>query len=174
MKIEVEQATPTTFTSGSVIPTGIGPREWHRCRIEEARGRHKEALMHAVPTGSGGRCTFNYVPTVTATGIVPVPARSKGIVDYVGTCNIPYTYTQQAIDGGVVSSSLILPEMKSIGYTPDCGTSNYLFLTLSKIGQFGIGRAGCVPDYDSYGGLIAELSEARKVDVVAEVVREMM
>ncbi|KAG6397514.1 hypothetical protein SASPL_143682 [Salvia splendens] len=52
------------------------------------------------------------------------------------------------------SSSLILPEMKSIGYTPDCGTCNYLFLTLSKIGQFGeavevlkgMGRAGCVPD----------------------------
>ncbi|KAG6435840.1 hypothetical protein SASPL_100718 [Salvia splendens] len=65
-----------------------------------------------------------------------------------------------------VSSSLLLPEMKSIGYTPDCGTSNYLFLTLLKIGQFGeavevlkrMGRAGCVPDCDSYGGLIAELS----------------
>ncbi|KAG6410698.1 hypothetical protein SASPL_128763 [Salvia splendens] len=38
----------------------------------------------------------------------------------------------------------------------------------------GMGRAGCVPDCDSYGGLIAELSEARKVDAVAEVVREMM
>ncbi|KAG6435514.1 hypothetical protein SASPL_100388 [Salvia splendens] len=80
------------------------------------------------------------------------------------------------------SSSLILPEMKSIGYTPDCGTCNYLFLTLSKIDQFGeavevlkgMGRAGCVPNCDSYGGLIAELSEARKVDAVAEVVREMM
>ncbi|KAG6401756.1 hypothetical protein SASPL_138621 [Salvia splendens] len=28
------------------------------------------------------------------------------------------------------SSLLILPKMKSIGYTPDCGTCNYLFLTL--------------------------------------------
>ncbi|KAG6431376.1 hypothetical protein SASPL_109455 [Salvia splendens] len=72
--------------------------------------------------------------------------------------------------------------MKSIGYTPDCGTCNYLFLTLLKIGQFGeavevlkgVGRAGCVPDCDSYGGLIAELSEARKVDAVEEVEREMM
>ncbi|KAG6402337.1 hypothetical protein SASPL_139215 [Salvia splendens] len=52
------------------------------------------------------------------------------------------------------SSSLISLEMKSIGYTPDCGTCNYLFLTLLKIGQFGeavevlkgMGRAGCVPD----------------------------
>ncbi|KAG6426200.1 hypothetical protein SASPL_110420 [Salvia splendens] len=43
--------------------------------------------------------------------------------------------------------------MKSIGYTPDCGTCNYLFLTLSKIGHFGeavdvlrgMGRAGCIP-----------------------------
>ncbi|KAG6395564.1 hypothetical protein SASPL_141683 [Salvia splendens] len=73
------------------------------------------------------------------------------------------------------SSSLIFSEMKSIRYTPDCGTCNYLFPTLSKIGQFGeavdvlkgMGRAGCVPDCDSYGGLIAELSEARKVDAVA-------
>ncbi|KAG6415512.1 hypothetical protein SASPL_122924 [Salvia splendens] len=72
--------------------------------------------------------------------------------------------------------------MKSIGYAPDCGTCNYLFLTLSKIVQFGeavevlkgMRRAECVPDCDSYGGLIAELSEARKVDVVAEVVREMI
>ncbi|KAG6401077.1 hypothetical protein SASPL_137922 [Salvia splendens] len=55
------------------------------------------------------------------------------------------------------SSSLILPEMKSIEYTPDCSTCNYLFLTLSKIGQFGeavevlkgMGRAGCVPDCDN-------------------------
>ncbi|KAG6383009.1 hypothetical protein SASPL_157254 [Salvia splendens] len=72
--------------------------------------------------------------------------------------------------------------MKSIGYTPDCGTCNYLILSLSKIDQFGeamevlkgMGRAGCVPDCDSYGGLIAELSEARKVDAAAEVVREMV
>ncbi|XP_042045297.1 pentatricopeptide repeat-containing protein At1g06270-like [Salvia splendens] len=80
------------------------------------------------------------------------------------------------------SPSLILSEMKSIGYTPDCGTCNYLILSLSKIDQFGeamevlkgMGRAGCVPDCDSYGGLIAELSEARKVDAAAEVVREMV
>ncbi|KAG6418792.1 hypothetical protein SASPL_120997 [Salvia splendens] len=68
--------------------------------------------------------------------------------------------------------------MKSIGYTPDCGNCNYLIVTLSKIDQFGevvevlkvMGGAGC----DSYGGLIVELSEARKVDAVAEVVREMV
>ncbi|KAG6404103.1 hypothetical protein SASPL_136343 [Salvia splendens] len=80
------------------------------------------------------------------------------------------------------ASSLIFPKIKLIGYTPDCGTCNYLFLTLSKIGQFGkavevlkgMGRAGCVPDCDCYGGLIAELSEVRKVDAVTEVVREMM
>ncbi|KAG6388063.1 hypothetical protein SASPL_153260 [Salvia splendens] len=33
---------------------------------------------------------------------------------------------------------------------------------------------GMGPDWDSYGGLIAELSEARKVDAEAEVVREMV
>ncbi|KAG6418794.1 hypothetical protein SASPL_120999 [Salvia splendens] len=68
--------------------------------------------------------------------------------------------------------------MKSIGYTPDCGNCNYLIVTLSKIDQFGevvevlkvMGGAGC----DSYGGLIVELSEARKVDAVVEVVREMV
>ncbi|KAL1552280.1 pentatricopeptide repeat-containing protein [Salvia divinorum] len=82
----------------------------------------------------------------------------------------------------VASPSLILSEMKSIGYTPDCGTCNYLILSLSKIDEFGeamevvkgMGRAGCVPDCDSYGGLIAELSEARKVCAAVELVREMV
>ncbi|KAH6795836.1 hypothetical protein C2S51_036822 [Perilla frutescens var. frutescens] len=51
--------------------------------------------------------------TVTATGTVPVPARSKAIVNYVGTmgtCNVPYSYTQQdksSTDGRVVENQLI-------------------------------------------------------------------
>ncbi|KAG6414961.1 hypothetical protein SASPL_122359 [Salvia splendens] len=36
-----------------------------------------------------------------------------------------------------------------------------------------MGRAGCVPDCDSYGGLIAKLSEARKVDTVVEVLKRL-
>ncbi|XP_042043415.1 uncharacterized protein LOC121788885 [Salvia splendens] len=81
---------------------------------------------------------------------------------------------------GVVVANFAGDEIDRIH--PHCGTCNYLFLTLLKIGQFGeavevlkgMGRARCVPDCDSYRGLIAELSEARKVDAVAEVVKEMM
>ncbi|KAH6812980.1 hypothetical protein C2S51_021998 [Perilla frutescens var. frutescens] len=51
--------------------------------------------------------------TVTATGTVPVPPRTKAVVNYVGTlgtCNIPYSYTQQdksSTDGRVLERQLI-------------------------------------------------------------------
>ncbi|KAG6425879.1 hypothetical protein SASPL_110087 [Salvia splendens] len=50
--------------------------------------------------------------SVTATGTVPVPGKSTVIVDYVGTrgtCNIPYSYTQQdtsSVDGKIVNTIL--------------------------------------------------------------------
>lgn len=72
--------------------------------------------------------------------------------------------------------------MNSIGYSPDCGTCNYLILSLCKIDHFaeavevlrGMGRAGCIPDLDSFGGLIGEMSDARMVNEVAELVTEMV
>ncbi|XP_057764185.1 pentatricopeptide repeat-containing protein At1g06270 [Salvia miltiorrhiza] len=80
------------------------------------------------------------------------------------------------------AAARILSEMKLIGYSPDCGTCNYLILSLCKIDQFaeaievlrGMGRAGCAPDSDSFGGLINELSEARMVDVAVEVMADMV
>lgn len=38
----------------------------------------------------------------------------------------------------------------------------------------GMGGAGCIPDLDSFGGLISEMSDARKVNEVAELVKEMV
>ncbi|KAH6764037.1 Pentatricopeptide repeat superfamily protein [Perilla frutescens var. frutescens] len=76
----------------------------------------------------------------------------------------------------------ILLEMNSIGYSPDCGTCNYLILSLCKIDHFveavevmrGMGRAGCIPDLDSFGTLIGEMSEFRLVNEVVELVEEMV
>ncbi|KAG8374261.1 hypothetical protein BUALT_Bualt11G0113200 [Buddleja alternifolia] len=75
-----------------------------------------------------------------------------------------------------------LSEMHSVGYSPDCGTCNYLILSLCKVDQSqealkvlrGMSRAGCFPDLDSYGTLISEMSELRKTSEVIEMVKEMV
>lgn len=76
----------------------------------------------------------------------------------------------------------ILSEMISIGYSPDCGTCNYLILSLCKVDHIaeavevlrGMGRAGCIPDLDSYGTLIGEMSELRMTNRVVQTVKEMV
>lgn len=76
----------------------------------------------------------------------------------------------------------ILSEINSIGYSLDCGTCNYLILSLCKIDHIaeavevlrGMSRAGCIPDLDSYGTLIAEMSELRMTNRVVETVKEMV
>ncbi|KAL2459201.1 Pentatricopeptide repeat-containing protein [Forsythia ovata] len=80
------------------------------------------------------------------------------------------------------SISSILQEMLSIGYSLDCGTCNYLILSLCKVDQMneavkvlkGMCRAGCIPNLDSYGTIIGELSECRMINEVAEMVKEMV
>ncbi|EYU44128.1 hypothetical protein ABFS82_04G137400 [Erythranthe guttata] len=72
----------------------------------------------------------------------------------------------------------LLPEMRSIGYSPDCGTCNYLILSLSKVDRLeealgvlrGMGKVGCVPDRDSFGILISRMSELRMIRGVVEMV----
>lgn len=76
----------------------------------------------------------------------------------------------------------ILGEMHSIGYSPDCGTCNYLILSLCKVDQFEeavkvlreMGRGCCVPDLDSYGTLISEMAELRMTSDIVEMVKEMV
>ncbi|PIN00044.1 hypothetical protein CDL12_27456 [Handroanthus impetiginosus] len=78
--------------------------------------------------------------------------------------------------------SSILLEMRSIGYSPDCGTCNYLILSLCKANHFeeanqvlrGMVRGGCIPDLDSYGTLISEMSELRMSNGVVEMVKGMV
>ncbi|KAI3467163.1 hypothetical protein Pfo_023826 [Paulownia fortunei] len=78
--------------------------------------------------------------------------------------------------------SSILLEMHSIGYSPDSGTCNYLILSLCKVDRYeeavqvlrGMGRVGCLPDLDSFGTLISEMSELRMTSGVAEMVKEMV
>lgn len=80
------------------------------------------------------------------------------------------------------SVSNILLEMHSIGYNPDCGTCNYLILSLCKVCQLkeavkvlkGMTGAGCIPDLDSYGTLISEMSNLRMTGEVVETMKEMV
>ncbi|KAK6157724.1 hypothetical protein DH2020_011972 [Rehmannia glutinosa] len=76
----------------------------------------------------------------------------------------------------------ILSEMRSIGYSPDCGTCNYLIQSLCKVDHVeeaiqvlrGMGRVGCIPDLDSFGILITEMSELRMTSGVVKMVKEMV
>lgn len=78
--------------------------------------------------------------------------------------------------------SHILLEMHSIGYSPDCGTCNYLILSLCRVDHFaaavevlrGMGRARCIPDLDTFGTLISEMSDLRMTSGVVEMVKEMV
>ncbi|KAK6919141.1 Pentatricopeptide repeat [Dillenia turbinata] len=76
----------------------------------------------------------------------------------------------------------ILLEMHAIGYRPDCGTCNYLILSLCEIDQLneaikvlkGMTAAGCLPDLESYGTVIGALCKARKTTDAMEMMKEMV
>ncbi|XP_075486494.1 pentatricopeptide repeat-containing protein At1g06270-like [Primulina tabacum] len=80
------------------------------------------------------------------------------------------------------SVSSILSEMHSIGYSPYCGTCNYLITSLCKVDRLEeatkvlqcMSKAGCIPDLDSYGALISEMSERRMTTEVLGMVKEMV
>lgn len=80
------------------------------------------------------------------------------------------------------SVSNILLEMQSIGYRPDCGTCNYLVLSLCKVDQSkeavqvlkGMGGAGCIPDLDTYGTVIGAMCKLRRITDVAELMKDMV
>lgn len=76
----------------------------------------------------------------------------------------------------------ILLEMQSIGYSPDCGTCNYLVLSLCKVDQAkeavqvlkGMAAAGCVPDLDTFGTVIGAMCKLRNVDDIAKLMKDMV
>ncbi|CAI9089694.1 OLC1v1024313C2 [Oldenlandia corymbosa var. corymbosa] len=80
------------------------------------------------------------------------------------------------------SVSNILLEMQNIGYNPDSGICNYLILSLCRADQLkeafkvlkGMGRAGCVPDLDTYGTLIAAMADLKMTSNVVELMKEMV
>ncbi|KAK0588668.1 hypothetical protein LWI29_003928 [Acer saccharum] len=80
------------------------------------------------------------------------------------------------------SVSDILLEMQSIGYHPDCGTCNYLISSLCAVDQLaeavkvlkGMGRAGCIPDLESYGTVIGAMSTIRRTADAVEMMKEMV
>ncbi|XP_019443349.1 PREDICTED: pentatricopeptide repeat-containing protein At1g06270 [Lupinus angustifolius] len=80
------------------------------------------------------------------------------------------------------SVSNILCEMHSIGYDPDCGTCNYLLSSLCAVDQLaeavkvlkGMGGAGCIPDFTSYGIVIGALCRVRKTIEAEDLVKTMV
>ncbi|CAN0896734.1 Pentatricopeptide repeat-containing protein At1g06270 [Linum grandiflorum] len=76
----------------------------------------------------------------------------------------------------------IVSEMRSIGYTPDSGTCNYLISSLCAVDELGeavnvlkgMARAGCVPDLESYGPVISAMCAARKSGDALELLKEMV
>lgn len=80
------------------------------------------------------------------------------------------------------SVSSILLEMQPIGYNPDCGICNYLILSLCRVHQLkeavkllkGMAGAGCIPDLDSFGTLIGEMTDLRMTSDVLETMKEMV
>ncbi|QCD84025.1 Pentatricopeptide repeat [Vigna unguiculata] len=76
----------------------------------------------------------------------------------------------------------ILLQMQTIGYTPDCGTCNYLLSSLSAVDQLveavkvlrGMGGAGCIPDSNSYGTVIGAMSRVRKTTEAQDLMKQMV
>ncbi|CBI21940.3 hypothetical protein VitviT2T_017608 [Vitis vinifera] len=80
------------------------------------------------------------------------------------------------------SVSNILSEMQSIGYYPDCGTCNYLILSLCAIDQLveavivlkSMGQVGCIPDLEGYGSVIGAMCAMRRTTDATELMKEMV
>ncbi|XP_010522113.1 PREDICTED: pentatricopeptide repeat-containing protein At1g06270 [Tarenaya hassleriana] len=76
----------------------------------------------------------------------------------------------------------ILNEMKSIGYSPDTGTCNFLVSSLCAVDQTDeainvvkeMGAASCIPDAESYGAVISSMCLARKTKHVVGMIKQMV
>ncbi|RYR43467.1 hypothetical protein Ahy_A08g039874 isoform D [Arachis hypogaea] len=104
-----------------------------------------------------------------------------------GCFPVPQTHvllTSAWLDHRCLSHSVanVLLEMQSIGYHPDCGTCNYLLSSLCAVGQLaeavkvlnGMGGAGCIPDFNSYGIVIGAISRARKTAEAVDLMKQMV
>ncbi|OWM85970.1 pentatricopeptide repeat-containing protein At1g06270 [Punica granatum] len=76
----------------------------------------------------------------------------------------------------------IMLGMKSIGYSPDTGTCNYVISSLSSADRLdeamkvlkGMGGAGCIPDSDTYGMIIGRMCDARRCSAALEMLKKMV
>ncbi|XP_030513434.2 pentatricopeptide repeat-containing protein At1g06270 [Rhodamnia argentea] len=76
----------------------------------------------------------------------------------------------------------ILLDMRSIGYSPDSGTCNYVISSLCAVDQLGeaikvlkgMTQAGCVPDFDSYGAVIGAMCSSRRTPDAVELLKQMV
>lgn len=76
----------------------------------------------------------------------------------------------------------ILSEMRTIGYPPEGATCNYLLSSLCAVDELceaiavlrGLNSSGCSPDSEGYGTVIGACCAARRTEVAAELMREMV
>ena len=73
-------------------------------------------------------------------------------------------------------------EMQDIGYCPDSLMCNYLISSLYAVDKLeeavkvlkGMGEVGCIPDLESYVGLIFVMCTLRKAVDVVELMKQMV
>ncbi|XP_024988096.1 pentatricopeptide repeat-containing protein At1g06270 [Cynara cardunculus var. scolymus] len=158
----------------------------HRTKIID------EVLQGFVPLRPRSRpqVAYAYLLSFTLQTANPLPL-SLAILQRTlrsGCAPVPQTHLllstvwlHQRMQSDQAVSSMLL-QMQTIGYRPDNGICNYLISSLCKVDQYeegvqvlrGMGRAGCVPDLDSFGSVIGPLCDLRKTKYIEELMREMV
>ncbi|KAL6529258.1 hypothetical protein OROGR_014881 [Orobanche gracilis] len=150
-----------------------------------------EILQSFIPTRprSKPRLAYSYLLSHTLEGPNPLPLALAILQRTLRSGCLPVPQTHLSLSRAWICRRLknqtvwsILSEMHGVGYSPDCGTCNYLIQSLCKVDRVeeanevlrGMSKAGCLPDLDSFGVLIAEMSGLRRTDRVLKMVEEMV
>ncbi|CAA0826886.1 Pentatricopeptide repeat-containing protein [Striga hermonthica] len=140
---------------------------------------------------SGPRLAYSYLLSFTLEGPDPLPLGLAVLQRTLRSGCLPSPQTHLTLSKAWLdrrllnknhTASSMLTEMRSIGYSPDCGTCNYLVQSLCKVNKVeeavevvrAMGRAGCAPDLDSFGTLIGEMSEFRMSSGILKMFKEMV
>ncbi|RDX57748.1 Pentatricopeptide repeat-containing protein, partial [Mucuna pruriens] len=150
-----------------------------------------EMLQSFIPIRprSKPQLAYSYLLTYTLQSSHPFPLALAVLQRTLrsGCLPVPQTHVLLSsawLDRRSLSHSVanILLQMQSIGYTPDCGTCNYLLSSLSAVDQLveavkvlrGMGGAGCIPDSNSYRTVIGAMCRVRKTGEAQDLMKQMV
>ncbi|GER41942.1 pentatricopeptide repeat-containing protein [Striga asiatica] len=174
-----QSQSPNPFSFLSALPKA------HKASIVD------EILQSFIPIRprSRPRLAYSYLLSFTLEGPDPLPLGLAVLQRTLRSGCLPAPQTHLTLSKAWLdlnknhTALTILTEMRSIGYSPDCGTCNYLIQSLCRVDKVeeavevvrAMGRAGCAPDLDSFGTLIGEISEFRMSSgVVLKMFKEMV